>query len=672
MRNFDISEALGDVNTHLIGEAIPGSARMKDWRRTKFTTIAACACLALVMVAMTVFWSVGVGSKDSGTVPAGPAATGIGYGDMTDTQTDNLIGNTDNNDYVPILSKFVIHEIRFDNLEVLATEKSGMESCTVEFTPALNTFTSAFSNKSGSSHMLVTALVTDTSTGEHINMLFSYSGIGTFELLETFTDDEYASVAEQYGIKENSDTTHPLTINYDGKELCTISFDRSVPTFRYTDKSGITKEHWNLDYFKFPEFLADGIADGEMSYLLYVRKPETGELFICSATFGAAVLLPADGNGNDIDNENRFDSSLYLPLSFLDDESILEFAKNDTVAHDSVSPDGSSMYGSYKNGYEFLSSRLTPDSAAVDAFDKLFCEAVREAARPAEMTAFGVDGPFLNDQSGVETITSLLRQSFSDYDLPLWSIAHVLDDIVLDYYITYGNILFSEKYDDIQFSDIIGYDKDDLVDAHTQIMRLVQESRSTETHSVTVSCGKWLSATIAYTVKDGAVTSAVAIDEGDMSVRVATTGDMLVDLMSHPDDPYMIYLHYTDRTRPGMFAVKLDTGEVTDLYAPLRDIHLGDNVHTWEFPDGIYIIGSYYSGLYISDMLNSCYVSISELPDAVALRDALTQYDSLSYGIIRNGNIIKVGIHDGITNNYVGSFECSLDDLDWITVDIDQ
>ena len=79
MRKFDISSALGDVNTHLVGEAIPGSARIKDWRRTKITTIAACACLALVLGVMTVIWAAGTGGDGTVSTPMQPAASGADY-----------------------------------------------------------------------------------------------------------------------------------------------------------------------------------------------------------------------------------------------------------------------------------------------------------------------------------------------------------------------------------------------------------------------------------------------------------------------------------------------------------------------------------------------------------------------------------------------------------------
>lgn len=278
MRKFDIAYALGDVNTYLVGEAIPGGARIKDWRRTKITTIAACACLALILGIMTVISTVGTGGRGTvSTPPMQPAASvsvdGINDGD----NSDDIINNGDVKSDHDVDFRFVgADAVCYGSFEDAARENYGSDSCSVEITPALSTFRAARGD--GGDQMLVTARVTDGETGDTVYMVFRYEGTELPTLIKTCGSDEYTDVAAKYGIKENSDGTKPLALMLGDISLGTVSYDGKGNVI-FTGKSDTFTSSFNKDG-DVDEFIGDAVADGEQFYLMLMTEKNSGDHFI--------------------------------------------------------------------------------------------------------------------------------------------------------------------------------------------------------------------------------------------------------------------------------------------------------------------------------------------------------------------------------------------------------
>ncbi len=271
MRKFDIAYALGDVNTYLVGEAIPGSARIKDWRRTKITTIASCACLALVLGIMTVISTVGTGGRGTVTTPPMQPAASVSVDGIDGDNSDDIINNGD------VDFRFVgADAVCYGSFEDAAREHYGSDNCSVEITPALNTFRAARGD--GGDQMFVTARVTDGETGDTVYMVFRYEGTELPTLIKTCGSDEYADVAAKYGIKENSDGTKPLALMLGNISLGTVSYDGKGNVI-FTGKSGTLTDSVER-YGDVDEVIGDAVADGEQFYLMLVTDKNSGDHFI--------------------------------------------------------------------------------------------------------------------------------------------------------------------------------------------------------------------------------------------------------------------------------------------------------------------------------------------------------------------------------------------------------
>ena len=345
------------------------------------------------------------------------------------------------------------------------------------------------------------------------------------------------------------------------------------------------------------------------------------------------------------------------PLSQLDNESILAFAKNDPIEHSE-----SEILGPYTRSYDMISERLTPDIRAVEDLDSAFCDAVREAALSAELAGFE-DDAFLNDTEGVETVVSILRRCESEYGVPEQIVARLLDDVVLDYYIANA--------------DALGYDRDALEALHKNVFEIDRVTRTVEIEYFDMSM------TIEYTMINGSPASAEITDcnelakEGGCEISKYDDGTIITsDLRPNVIYVYMASNRFDDEIYeiPCIFAVDLEKGRSVDFLAPVREMEFV----TWGvdfYGDGTAMIRS-GTKCYIVDAFEDRYGLMFELPEeyidgqyasSVVGRcsDPYSNYaDTYTIEIYNT----KVNEDTGVTetDEVLFSASCNLSDVEWI------
>lgn len=338
------------------------------------------------------------------------------------------------------------------------------------------------------------------------------------------------------------------------------------------------------------------------------------------------------------------------PLSQLDNESILAFAKNDPIEHS-----GSEILGPYTRSYDMISERFTPDISALEELDAAFCDAVREAALSAELAGFENDA-FLNDAEGVETVASILRRCESEYVVPEQIVARLLDDVVLDYYIANA--------------DALGYDRDALEVLHESVFEIDAVTRTVEIEYFDMSM------TIEYTMINGSPASAEITDcnelakEGGCEISKYDDGTIITsDLRPNVIYVYMASNRFDDEIYeiPCIFAVDLEKGRSVDFLAPVRDMEF-DLKGVDFYGDGTAMIRS-GTKCYIVDTFEDRYGLMFELPEDFN-EDS---YDASVAGI--GSDTYTVELYNEIYHEDTGvtekgeaiySASCKLADVEWI------
>lgn len=338
------------------------------------------------------------------------------------------------------------------------------------------------------------------------------------------------------------------------------------------------------------------------------------------------------------------------PLSQLDNESILAFAKNDPIEHG-----GSEILGPYTRSYDMISERLTPDIRAVEDLDSAFCDAVREAALSAELAGFE-DDAFLNDTEGVETVVSILRRCESEYGVPEQIVARLLDDVVLDYYIANA--------------DALGYDRDALEALHKNVFEIDRVTRTVEIEYFDMSM------TIEYTMINGSPAFAEITDCNELAkaggCEICTYYDGTV--ITSDARPNVIYVSMESNDLddeiyhvPCIFAVDLEKGRSVDFLAPVRDMEF-DLWGLGYYRDDMAVVRSGRK-LYVVDAFEDRYGLLCELPEDFnedSYEASIAGIGSDTYTVELYNEIYHEDTGVTEKGEAIYSASCNLSDVEWI------